>query len=364
MQAERLEALVQGLKTAGIAQHLVSDPSSIAYLIGYETQPGERLLLLKVAADGRHQLYRNQLFPQASDLADDLEIVTYRDGEPVISWLAQSLAPGKTGIDKVWPSHFLLDLMAARQDLQPVNAAYLVDDLRAIKSPEEQELMREASALNDQATLALIKLVADGLPESEMVSELAGIYQRLGCQGFSFEPIIAYGANGADPHHETNDDRPQPGDSVVIDIGSSYKGYCSDMTRTVFYGEPDEESRRVYETVRQAQEAAIKAVRPGVTFASIDRAARQVIEEAGYGEYFTHRTGHFIGREVHEAGDVSEFNQAKAQVGQIFSIEPGIYLPGKVGVRIEDLVLVTETGCQVLNQVSKDLIVVEPHVKF
>lgn len=364
MQAERLEALVKGIKAAGIAQQLVADPSSIAYLIGYETQPGERLLLLKVAADGRHQLYLNQLFPQASDLAHDIEIVTYRDGEPVISYLAQSLAPGKTGIDKVWPSHFLLDLMAARQDLQPVNAAYLVDDLRAIKSPEEQELMREASALNDQATLALINLVADGLPESEMVSELAGIYQRLSGQGFSFEPIIAYGANGADPHHETNDDRPQPGDSVVIDIGSSYKGYCSDMTRTVFYGEPDEESRRVYETVRQAQEAAIKAVRPGATFASIDRAARQVIEEAGYGEYFTHRTGHFIGREVHEAGDVSEFNQAKAQVGQIFSIEPGIYLPGKVGVRIEDLVLVTETGCQVLNQVSKDLIVVEPHLKF
>ena len=364
MQAERLEALVKGIKAAGIAQQLVADPSSIAYLIGYETQPGERLLLLKVAADGRHQLYLNQLFPQASGLADDIEIVTYRDGEPVISWLAQSLAPVKTGIDKVWPSHFLLDLMAARQDLQPVNAAYLVDDLRAIKSPEEQELMREASALNDQATLALINLVADGLPESEMVSELAGIYQRLGCQGFSFEPIIAYGANGADPHHETNDDRPQPGDSVVIDIGSSYKGYCSDMTRTVFYGEPDEESRRVYETVRQAQEAAIKAVRPGATFASIDRAARQVIEEAGYGEYFTHRTGHFIGREVHEAGDVSKFNQAQAQVGQIFSIEPGIYLPGKVGVRIEDLVLVTETGCQVLNQVSKDLIVVEPHLKF
>ena len=364
MQAERLEALVQGLKAAGIAQQLVSDPSSIAYLIGYETQPGERLLLLKVAADGRHQLYLNQLFPLASGLEHDIEVMTYRDGEPVISWLAQSLAPGKTGIDKVWPSHFLLDLMTVRQDLQPVNAAYLVDDLRAIKSPEEQELMREASALNDQAILALINLVADGLPESEMVSELAGIYQRLGCQGFSFEPIIAYGANGADPHHETNDDRPQPGDSVVIDIGSSYKGYCSDMTRTVFYGEPDEESRRVYETVRQAQEAAIKAVRLGVTFASIDRAARQVIEEAGYGEYFTHRTGHFIGREVHEAGDVSEFNQAKAQVGQIFSIEPGIYLPGKVGVRIEDLVLVTETGCQVLNQVSKDLIVVEPHVKF
>ena len=105
--------------------------------------------------------------------------------------------------------------------------------------------------------------------------------------------------------------------------------------------------------MRQAQEAAIEAVRPGVTLASIDRAARQVIEEAGYGEYFTHRTGHFIGREVHEAGDVSEFNQAQAQVGQIFSIEPGIYLPGKVGVRIEDLVLVTETGCQVLNDLAR-----------
>ena len=359
MFQERLTQLLEEMRVQGMGNCLVSDPNSIEYLTGYLTHPGERLLLLNVAKDGQHQLYVNQLFP-LPQLAETLEIIVYKDGEPALEWLAQALLAGKTGIDKYWPSHFLLTLWQAKPDLQPVNASYIVDGMRAVKSKAEQELMRTASHLNDQAMESLIALVAEGLPESQMVAELAQRYQELGCDGFSFEPIIAYGANGADPHHETNDDTPQLGQSVVIDIGSSKDGYCSDMTRTVFYGEPDEESRLVYETVRRAQAAAIAVVKPGVTFAEIDAAARDIITAAGYGEYFTHRTGHFIGREVHEAGDVSAYNHQVAQVGNIFSIEPGIYLPGKVGVRIEDLILVTEAGCEVLNQLSKELQVIQP----
>ncbi|MDO4432053.1 MAG: aminopeptidase P family protein [Aerococcaceae bacterium] len=336
---------------------LISDPVSIHYLTGYHTHPGERLLLLNIASDGNHQLYVNQLFPLARvDAA--IEIITYKDGEPVIQWLSERLLPGKTGIDKFWPSHFLIELMQQHKDLTPVQGSFIIDDLRSIKSEAEQTLMKKASQLNDEAMQQLIDLVQYGLSEQAMVQQLAQIYQSLGCDGFSFEPIIAYGKNAADPHHETNHDKPQRGEAVVLDIGTRYEGYCSDMTRTIFYGEPDEESLHIYQLVKAANEAAIAQVKPGVSFAEIDRAARDIIEKAGYGQYFTHRTGHFIGREVHEAGDVSAFNHELAQVGQIFSIEPGIYLPNKIGVRIEDLVLVTEDGCEVLNHVSKDPIII------
>lgn len=356
MLKRRLEQVITAMQERKVANILVSDPYSIEYLTGYMTHPGERLLLLLVRVDGQSVLYLNQLFPEYQ-INESLEIsvVTYADGEAIIDKVAQDLLPGKTSIDKYWPSHFLLALWESANNLQPVNETSLIDDLRGIKDAQEQEKMREASKMNDRAMLRMIQTLPQGLTESEMVAHLGQVYRDLKTEGFSFEPIIAYGANGADPHHHTNHTVPKVGDSVVIDIGCRYKGYCSDMTRTVFYGEPDEASRRVYETVKEAQLAAIAQVKPGVTFASIDQAARSVIEQAGYGPYFTHRTGHFIGKEVHEAGDVSGSNSKLVQVGQVFSIEPGIYLPGRVGVRIEDLVLVTETGCEVLNQVSKEL---------
>lgn len=363
MYSQRIEKLIAAMHSKHVTNQLIADPISIEYFTGYYTHPGERLLLLNIAIDGKHQLYLNQLFPSAQldhAIASQIDIITYKDGEPVIAILAHHLLQGLTGIDKIWPAHFLLTLMSEHPTLNPVNSAYLVDDLRAIKTPEEQALMQEASRLNDMAMERLIALVPQGLSEADMVRCLADIYQEVGCKGFSFEPIIAYGANGADPHHETNEDTPRLGEAIVLDIGSHYQGYCSDMTRTVFYGEPDEESLNIYRIVQQANEAAIAKVRPGVSFAEIDRTARQIIEDAGYGEYFTHRTGHFIGRELHEAGDVSSFNHELAQVGQIFSIEPGIYLPGKIGVRIEDLVLVTETGCTVLNRVTKDPLILQP----
>ncbi|WP_124058356.1 aminopeptidase P family protein [Vaginisenegalia massiliensis] len=362
MYLSRYQHLVERLNQESIDHILISDASSISYFIANHMDAGERLLLLQVNRNGHGHLYWNILFPKPSlpeDLASLIDIHYYADGETIIETIAQQLT-GITSVDKFWPAQFLLALMTANPNLTYLNRTDLVDDLRAIKSPEEQAIMLEASRLNDQAMLQIQDLLSQGLSEKEMIDRLAQIYRDLGCQGFSFDPIIAYGANCADPHHETNHDTPQIGDSIVVDIGAIYQGYCSDMTRTFFFGQIDEESQTVYELVKKANQAAIDLIKPGVPFTAIDAAARDIISQAGYGQYFTHRTGHFIGRQVHEAGDVSAYNSRLTQEGQIFSIEPGIYLPGKMGVRIEDLVLVTADGCQILNQVSKELSLIEP----
>ena len=358
----RIESLNKAIKENHYTDLIISNPTTIAYLTTYQNyDPGERLFILHLNEKGHITLYLNRLFPEPSSLAIDCNIIWYRDGENIFEEMVKHLNNnGKIGVDKDWPSHFLLSLMEQMPHAQFKNGSPLSDRLRSIKSNEEQEMMAEASRLNDHAMEYLIQLVAKGLPETEMVALLKQKYQELNCDGFSFEPIIAYGPNGADPHHTTNNDQPKIGDSVVIDIGSFYQGYASDMTRTVFYGEPSKKAREIYELVKKANLAAINQVRPGVTFASIDQAARKVIEVAGYGQYFTHRTGHSIGIEVHEPGDVGAFNQDIVEVGNVFSIEPGIYLPGELGVRIEDLVIVTEEGCRVINNVTKDLISCQP----
>ena len=186
------------------------------------------------------------------------------------------------------------------------------------------------------------------------------IYTSLGADGHSFSPLVGFGPNCAKGHHEPDDTVLKEGDTVLFDVGCKKDDYCADMTRTFFYKKvPCEKHREIYNLVRRANEAAEAMLKPGVRLCDVDRAARQVIEDAGYGPNFTHRLGHFIGLEVHDFGDVSSANQAVAEVGNIFSIEPGIYVDGEVGVRIEDLVLITEDGCEILNSYSKELDIVE-----
>ena len=176
-----------------------------------------------------------------------------------------------------------------------------------------------------------------------------------GGTGPSFAPITCFGANGAEPHHDNDDTRLKDGDSVILDVGLLHRRYCSDMTRTLFFGHVDAEQQKVYDACRRANEAGRAAVRPGLPMCEFDRAARRVIEDAGYGKYFIHRTGHGIGLEVHEHPDNSSVSQIIARPGMCFSVEPGIYLPGRFGVRIEDLVCVTEDGCETLNELDHAL---------
>lgn len=358
MHQERIKKVLSAMEQQHLAQLVITDPASIFYLLGKWIHPGKRMLALYLNLEGNHKLFINELFPVFEDLG--VEKVWFKDTDQPISLLAQHLMDENVvGIDKSWPAQFLLELMEQKPDCSYVNCSPIIDSIRAVKDLQEIEWMRQASRLNDQAMANIQKVISPKYTEKEMTQQLLEIYEQLGTQGPSFDPIIAYGANGADPHHSPDHAALKPGDSIIIDIGCKASSYCADMTRTVFYQSASEEAVKVYHIVKEANARAIAAVRPGVRFCDIDAAARSYIEEQGYGKYFTHRTGHSIGIEVHDFGDVSAVNTNPVVPGMIFSIEPGIYLPGKFGVRIEDLVMVTEDSCEVLNQFSKELKIIE-----
>ena len=358
MDQIKVNAILSALEEQGIPQIIVSDPVVIFYLTGAKIEPGERLLALYLNRQGGHKLLVNDLFRQTKDLG--VEICYYndtQDGVEILSSFADPKAP--IAIDKNWPARFLLRLQELGCGSRYVNSSAVVDGVRRIKTPEEQEKMRRASRGNDAVMARLVKILSENHTELELKDILLKVYQSEGFQNFSFEPITAFAGNAADPHHRPDGSRGRYGDGVVLDIGGLMDDYCSDMTRTVFLGTVSDRQREIYEIVREANRRGIAAAKPGARMCDVDNAARGYITEKGYGKYFTHRTGHSIGLEVHEPGDVSAVNEAVIQPGQCFSVEPGIYLPEeKLGVRIEDLVLITEDGCEVLNSYPKELQVI------
>jgi Xaa-Pro dipeptidase len=268
--------------------------------------------------------------------------------------LSGGVRSGVLGIDKVWPSQFTIRLMQRRSDVRPVLGSAPVDNARMIKGDDELRLMRESSQMNDEALRRTIQGIKIGMTEKEVGALYLSHAEALGGTGASFEPLVCFGANCAEPHHSSDGTRLQNGDSVILDLGLFWQGYASDMTRTLMIGEPTDEQKRVFDVVLRANAAGRAAVRPGIPMSQIDRAARAVIEEAGYGPYFIHRTGHGIGLEVHEHPDCSATSEVIARPGMVFSIEPGVYLPGRFGVRIEDLVVVTEDGGETLNALERE----------
>lgn len=347
----RIERVVMQMREQGFAKLIVSDPETIAYLTEYSFSPGNRMLVLLLDAEGAHRLLINELFP-VKDYPYPVEF--FKDTDDPVALLNERLSDELVGIDKNWPSRFLISLLEKRPSLQMKNGSYIIDEIRQQKDEGEKQLMRRASALNDLLMERTIAIIEPGMTELDVKAEMENIIAEIGSDAFSFSPIVASGVNGADPHHGTDDSVIGQG-AIVLDMGIKKDGYCADMTRTVYVGEPDEEFLKVYGIVREANERAIRLIRPGVTFREVDAAARDYITEHGYGPNFTHRLGHSIGREVHEFGDVSATNDAPLKPGMCFSIEPGIYLEGKFGVRIEDLVCVTEDGVEVLNHVTKEL---------
>ena len=358
MYEQRTATVMQNLKERGLSQMIVCDPRSIEYLTGAYIEPGERFLALVLTEENAPTLFLNRLFTAPDDLPCDVH--SFDDVDNPLPAVAKLLDGGKAlGCDKNLPARFLVPLMEMGAASKFVLGSVAVDDARAIKSEGEQVLMSQASATNDKAMARFKELVHEGATELEIAEKLEGIYRSLGASGHSFDPIVSFGANAADPHHMPDGTALKAGDVVLFDVGCRQEEYCSDMTRTFFWGEPTPKQREVYELVRRANEAGRAAVRPGARFCDIDKAARDVIAQAGYGEYFTHRLGHQIGLDVHEPGDVSSVHDEEVQVGMCFSIEPGIYLPGEFGVRIEDLVCVTEDGCRVMNSYSRELTVLE-----
>lgn len=352
MKEERICRVLDALQTRGMTQMLVVDPMSIYYLTDVMVYPGERFWGLLIKAEGEHVLFVNKLFKIPENLP--LKQVWYSDTDDILSAVAKEIdSTAVLGVDKDMKARFLLPLMEKSAATGFVNTSLAVDKTRGVKDMDEQEKMRVASNINDAAMAQFKTLIHDGVSEKEVVEKMLSIYLDLGADGFSFEPIVSFGANAADPHHMPDDTVLKAGDCVLFDVGCIKDGYCSDMTRTFYYQYASEECQKIYETTRAANEAAEALLRPGVALKEIDAAARDLITAAGYGENFTHRLGHFIGLDEHEYGDVSSVSPWVAEPGMIFSIEPGIYLSGNTGVRVEDLVLVTEDGCEVLNQYSK-----------
>ena len=356
MKQNRLERVIRGMEAMGLEQIIVSAPASVFYLTGVWVRPGERMLALYVHKSGEARLFANRLFALSGNVEAPLS--EFDDTDDPIALLGQFVRPGKLGVDKSWPSHFTLRLMEARGDVRCVVGSAPVDDARMLKDAEELALMRESSLKNDASILEAISSIRAGLRESDVAAAYDRAAAKNGASSPSFPTLICFGANCAEPHHATDDTLLRAGDSVILDVGLTWQRYASDMTRTVFFDQPTDEQKRVFDLVCRANAAGIAAVRPGVPLKDIDGAARKVIEDAGYGKYFIHRTGHGIGLEGHEPPDVSRTDARVAQVGMVFSVEPGIYLPGRFGVREEDLVLVTEDGAEVLNKLPHELRVI------
>lgn len=245
----------------------------------------------------------------------------------------------------------------ALPDCQLIPAQALLDGLRAGKDAGEQDRMRKAQTIADAAFQEVLNSIRPGVTEQAVAARLVYEMMCRGAQKPSFDPIVAAGPNGSRPHAVPGERTIQLGQFVTMDFGCVYQGYCSDTTRTVAVGQPDEEMERVYQTVLSAQKAGIAAARSGITGKTMDTAARQVIQDAGYGDYFSHGFGHSLGLEIHEGPNATPTEERILPVGAVISAEPGIYLPGRFGVRIEDVLILRADGCENITHAPKDLIV-------
>jgi D-alanyl-D-alanine dipeptidase len=358
---ERLARASAAAHGAGLAALLVTPGPDLVYLTGYAPLPLERLTLLLVAT-GRDPVLMVPALERpaavASPLGRSVEVVGWADGEDPYEVAGRVMPSGRLAIsDQAWASH-VLGLQRAGEGVSLSTIGGALPNLRAVKDADELAALRAVGAAADAAFADVLGVRFAGRRELDVAADLADLLRAHGHEAVDFT-IVGSGPNGASPHHEAGERVIGVGDTVVLDFGGRLGGYCSDITRTVVVGRPTDEQREVHGIVRAAQQAAFDSVRPGVPCELVDRAARDVIDAAGYGERFIHRTGHGIGLEVHEPPYIVEGNATPLEPGMTFSLEPGIYLPERFGVRLEDIVAVTPEGAERLNHAPRELAVVD-----
>ena len=356
----RRERASGALRERGLAAMLLAPGSDLAYLSGYRIFSSERLTCLVLTASGEATLVLPELeSPRAKVAAPELAQRTWGETEDPYAIVA-SLVRGRGDValaDQMW-ALFVLRLQRALAGREFVLASTLTRELRMRKDAFERDALRAVAGAADRAYARILEREFRGRRERELAADLAGLLRAEGHDEVTFT-IIASGPNGASPHHETGDRRIERGDTVVMDFGGTREWYCSDITRTVHVGRPDDEAVRVHDAVRRAQEAGYAAARAGASAESVDAASRRVIVDAGYGDRFIHRTGHGIGLDGHEHPYLVSGNDEPLEPGMAFSIEPGIYLPGRFGVRIEDIAVIGDDGAVVpLNRADHALAVV------
>lgn len=361
--AHRLSAAAARARAAGLAGLIITPGYDLRYLTGSRAQTFERLTALVVSAGGESTvvLPRMELAALHESAVADLGLVVrdWVDGEDPYRLVAQALggSPAAFAVTDSMPALHLLPL-AETLGVVPVLATGVLAALRMVKDVHEIEVLRTAGAAIDRVHAKVPQFLKPGRTEAEVAADITNAIVAEGHSEAAFV-IVGSGPHGADPHHECSGRELQAGDIVVVDIGGPVEpGYNSDCTRTYSLGEPDPELAGQYAVLQRAQAAAVAAVRPGVSAESIDAAARDVLAQAGLAEYFVHRTGHGIGLSVHEEPYIVAGNDQPLAEGMAFSVEPGIYLPGRWGARIEDIVIVTADGALPVNTRPHDLTVV------
>jgi len=346
---------------------MIGPTTNMEYLLGGTPHADERLCLLLVTPD-RAQIIAPELNADSIAAFTNVEMITWADADGPAAAISHSILSGRGGktlaADGSMRADFLLTVLnsADPSGEPPGNRVKftavdpIVSRLRILKSPEEISAMDAAAAQADRAMQAAVDACEPGATEAEVAWRTEQAFRLDGADNVEFT-LIAAGRNAAMPHHHSGHTVLQSGQGIIIDIGASLNGYKSDITRVVFLGEPDNDFITAYDTVRKANTEGRNAVKPGVKAEEVDRAARGIIDEAGLGEFFIHRTGHGLGLDIHEPPWIQEYDGRLLEPGMVFSVEPGVYLPEKFGIRIEDIVTVTGSGVRTLTGFNHDLVI-------
>ncbi len=355
--ATRRRALAAKLAAQRIDSILVTSPIHVRYLSGFTGSNGALVLnkdlSARICTDGRYTT-------QIAEEVPDIEALIERASSTAL--LSSIEGPRRVAFEVHQTTVAELDALreAAREDVELIPVSGVVESIRLHKDPFELDRLREVAALASQAFEDLLAAgeLAEGRSERQVAADLEYRMRMLGAERPSFETIVASGPNSAKPHHHPDDRVIVQGDIVTIDFGAHARGFNSDMTRTLVMGEAGEFESEIYDIVLRAQLAGVEASYAGANLADIDKACRSIIEDAGYGEFFVHSTGHGVGLEVHEAPSAAKSSTGVLDEGSTLTIEPGIYVPGKGGVRIEDTLIITNGAPEIITKVSKDLRVV------
>ncbi len=349
------EKIAARLKDRGLDAMLVTSEPGEFYAVGFH---GEGAAL--ITPDKTWYWTDSRYIESAQNLIAGAEVILWTSDNPYrkrIAELVKAHGIAKLGFEEEYMSVASHTAWTKEVEAEFVPASGLLTDLRMVKDADELAAMREAQRITDEALLEILNFIKPGLTESEVAARLTYIMARKGAERNSFDPIVACGPNGSKPHAVPGPDVIQKGQFVTMDFGCVVGGYCSDMTRTVAVGQPSEEMELVYNTVLKAQLAGIATAHAGVTGKEVHEAGAKVIADAGYGEYFGHGFGHSLGIEIHENPGFHTRNDKPIPAGALLSAEPGIYIPGKFGVRIEDVILLTEEGCVDITRSPKQLII-------
>lgn len=367
MSIERIQRLKRAARDAGIDIVALVPGPNLVYFTGLHMHLSERPIVALIPTDDTPPSLISPFFEVGKATSGpvklDWQVHSYKDGVPYQDAFDAAAAAGKfagktIGVEPLQMRVLEWSLLsAAAAGLKQASAADAIGELRMRKDAGEVAAMKRAIELTEGALTQTLEDIHPGMTERQVAGILMTRLLAAGAEGMPFSPLVQAGPSGANPHAGAGDRVIQSGDLLIMDFGLTLNDYSSDITRTIAVGEPDGEMKRVYETVKAANAAGRAAAKPGVTCEVVDKATRDVIEQAGYGEFFTHRTGHGLGLDGHEPPYIVAGNGLVLQPGMTFTVEPGIYIPGKGGVRIEDNVMITETGCESLTAFTRDLIV-------